>query len=113
MQHVSEKKAIELIEKKISEFSKLLSDATYDNRFDENYDLGFEDIDLCFKMRLETGKKIIYMPTSEIIHYEGLTRGTSDKKLYKSEDYFMSKYRSDIVIDADEFLNIDYKVVQK
>ncbi len=37
----------------------------------------YEDTDLCFAIRHQLGLKVIYQPQSEVIHYEGMTGGTS------------------------------------
>ena len=37
----------------------------------------YEDTDLCFAIRHQLGLKVIYQPKSEVIHYEGVTSGTS------------------------------------
>ncbi len=50
------------------------------NMFDENFINGFEDIDLCFKIR-ELGYKIIYNPNIFLIHLEEKTR-----KKFKTEN---------------------------
>jgi GT2 family glycosyltransferase len=36
----------------------------------------YEDADLCFALR-ERGNKVMYEPNSEVVHYEGVTSGTS------------------------------------
>ena len=37
----------------------------------------YEDTDLCFAIRHQLGLKVIYQPQSEVIHYEGVSSGTS------------------------------------
>ncbi|WP_144053255.1 tetratricopeptide repeat protein [Xenococcus sp. PCC 7305] len=37
----------------------------------------YEDTDLCFAIRHQLGLKVIYQPKSEVIHYEGISSGTS------------------------------------
>ena len=37
----------------------------------------YEDTDLCFAIRHQLGLKVMYQPKSEVIHYEGITSGTS------------------------------------
>ncbi len=53
--------------------------------FDEDYFLDGEDIDLCFKIK-DKGYKIIYLPTSEITHFKGATKGKNQnfKTSFKS-----------------------------
>lgn len=47
------------------------------NCFDENYINGYEDIDLCFKVK-QKGYRIIYCPKSTLYHYESITPGRYD-----------------------------------
>ncbi|MEY2857965.1 MAG: hypothetical protein RLZZ74_2277, partial [Cyanobacteriota bacterium] len=37
----------------------------------------YEDTDLCFAIRHQLGMKVMYQPKSEVIHYEGISSGTS------------------------------------
>ena len=37
----------------------------------------YEDTDLCFAIRHQFGMEVMYQPKSEIIHYEGISSGTS------------------------------------
>jgi len=47
--------------------------------FDENkFKVGYNDPDLCWKI-IQTGKRIVYCPNTQILHYEGKTRETSKK----------------------------------
>lgn len=41
--------------------------------FDENYRNWFEDVDLCYKIRINCGKKILYCADSRLIHLESAT----------------------------------------
>ncbi len=46
--------------------------------FDTNFAPAYyEDTDLCFAIRHQLGLKVMYQPKSEVIHYEGITSGTS------------------------------------
>lgn len=46
-------------------------------RFDEHYlPMYYEDTDLCFRVR-DKGHRVVVQPTSEIVHFEGATGGTS------------------------------------
>lgn len=46
--------------------------------FDTHYSPAYyEDTDLCFKVR-ELGLKVIYQPQSTVIHFEGISSGTSE-----------------------------------
>jgi len=44
----------------------------------------YEDVDLAFNVR-KKGYKVIYQPTSEIIHYESISMGSSSKTNIKNE----------------------------
>ncbi|RMH63376.1 MAG: glycosyltransferase [Calditrichaeota bacterium] len=39
------------------------------NGFDEGYQNGYEDVDLCFRIR-EAGYKVVYQPHAELVHHE-------------------------------------------
>lgn len=43
------------------------------NGFDERFSLDFNDVDLCFKMRM-LGYRIVYTPFAELIHHERASR---------------------------------------
>lgn len=45
--------------------------------FDEKYQNGVEDIDLCLKVKM-LGKRVVYEPKSVLFHYEGVTEGRFD-----------------------------------
>jgi len=47
------------------------------NGFDLEYRNGFEDVDLCMRVK-SMGKKIIYQPSCEIIHFESRSEGRLD-----------------------------------
>lgn len=46
--------------------------------FDEEFQMGGEDTDLCFKLR-ERDKFLVYCPKSMVLHHEGLSRGLRDE----------------------------------
>jgi len=52
----------------------------FDTSFHPAY---WEDVDLCFSIR-KLGYKILYQPLAKLIHYEGMTQGTSTDKGLKS-----------------------------
>lgn len=70
----------------IGAFDKLYSPAYY------------EDVDLAFKVR-DYGKKVVYQPNAEVIHFEGVTSGKDLSKGVKryqvlNQDKFKDKWRS-------------------
>lgn len=77
--------------------------------FDECYSLGFEDVDLAFRLRkMFPQLGILYTPHSEIVHHEGITRGTKDENLFESEKRFLQRFEKQIVVDSDEYLRPEY-----
>ena len=53
----------------------------------------YEDTDLCFALRHQLGLEVMYQPKSEVVHYEGISSGTSTITGVK-------KYQ---VVNADKF----------
>ena len=62
----------------------------------------YEDTDLCFAIRHCLGKTVMYQPQSEVIHYEGISSGTSTTSGTK-------KYQ---VINAAKFKQKWHKVLE-
>lgn len=65
--------------------------------FDENYLNGYEDVDLCFKVR-EQNQKVIYCPDVNIIHHESKTDGRFDNVSANSKllnDKWKGKIKTD------------------
>ncbi|MDJ0903534.1 MAG: tetratricopeptide repeat protein [Xenococcus sp. MO_188.B8] len=67
----------------------------------------YEDTDLCFAIRHKLGLKIVYQPKSEIIHYEGVSSGTSihsGVKQYQAVNAgkFQQKWRQ--VLETSQYL---------
>ena len=66
--------------------------------FDERYiPAYYEDSDLCFEIR-KRGKKVMYQPTSTIVHYEGISNGkdvSSGVKAYQvaNAEKFYAKWK--------------------
>ncbi|NOY77249.1 MAG: glycosyltransferase [Calditrichaeota bacterium] len=67
--------------------------------FDESYLNGLEDIDLCLKVK-KLGKKIIYQPKSQLIHFTSKTEGRQDY-MEKNKEIFLKKWIS--FIKRDDF----------
>ena len=43
--------------------------------FDESFVNGYEDIDLCLRLKRSTGKEIVYLPDAVFLHYESVSEG--------------------------------------
>ena len=71
--------------------------------FDEGYRNGFEDVDLCLKMR-ERGRLVIYQPLSVLYHLEHQTPG---RKNPEAENHngrlLMDRWASKIIPDEDVY----------
>jgi Fe-coproporphyrin III synthase len=66
--------------------------------FDENYFLGAEDFDYCYRAH-KSGWKIIYYPDAKVSHYHGFSSGGHNaisrlKKEQEGIDYFLKKFNS-------------------
>jgi GT2 family glycosyltransferase/Flp pilus assembly protein TadD len=69
--------------------------------FDEIYQNGFEDVDLCLKVR-KRGKKIVYQPESVLYHLEHQTPGRKDPEAERHNGrVLMDRWASTIVVDED------------
>jgi GT2 family glycosyltransferase/ubiquinone/menaquinone biosynthesis C-methylase UbiE len=95
------------------------------NGFSEEYEMYFEDSDLCFKVKAY-GKKIFYEPTSLVYHYEGKSNTDEPerhKQNYKASKLFyknwadtialMSKDRLGRKLFVKEYGNYDLSKIQK
>jgi len=69
--------------------------------FDEAYINGFEDVDLCLKIK-EKGKKVIYQPQSILYHLEQQTPGRKnpDAEAHNAR-VLLNKWASKIIVDED------------
>jgi GT2 family glycosyltransferase/glycosyltransferase involved in cell wall biosynthesis len=70
--------------------------------FDEGYRNGFEDVDLCLRVR-EAGGRVIYQPRSELIHLEEQTPG---RKAHDGPNlrYFLERWRGKLAPDETRVL---------
>ena len=69
--------------------------------FDEGFRNGFEDVDLCLKVR-ERGRKVVYQPKSVLYHLEHQTPGRKDPEAERHNGkLLMSRWASKIVVDED------------
>jgi GT2 family glycosyltransferase/glycosyltransferase involved in cell wall biosynthesis len=72
--------------------------------FDEGYWNGYEDVDLCFKLR-ERGWKLIYQPESVVIHFESQSGNERFAKVSKNisrlHEKWLGKVKPDLIIEKD------------
>lgn len=70
-------------------------------QFDEIYQNGFEDVDLCLKVG-KRGKKVIYQPESVLYHLEHQTPGRKNHEAERHNGIvLMERWASSIVVDED------------
>jgi GT2 family glycosyltransferase len=67
--------------------------------FDESFINGFEDLDLCFRVR-GIGLKVVYTPECSVIHHESKTPGRHDHHSHNAS-LFSSRWVPSIVQDLD------------
>jgi len=75
------------------------------NGFDESYQNGYEDVDLCLKVG-ELGFGILYCPESVVYHYAGVSAGrhSHDKN---NRELFLKRWGQKIRIDHADFMAED------
>jgi len=79
------------------------------NGFSTEYENGWEDIDLCFRVRFEGSSKVVYCPSSVIIHHANQSRKSSEFDQKKNVETFLSHWSEEVVIDADLMHEPEYK----
>ena len=67
------------------------------NGFDERFSLDFNDIDLCFRMRV-LGLRVVYTPEAELVHHEKASRGDHLPKA-EEQAVFLRRWRA--LLDDD------------
>jgi len=77
----------------------------FDSRFEPAY---WEDSDLCFSIR-KLGYHVLYQPLAKLIHYEGMTQGTSTAQGLKSfqvinQKIFYEKWKTELEEHLDDSL---------
>ncbi len=79
--------------------------------FDEQFVNGFEDVDLCFRIR-ESGWRIVYQPESVVLHYEGMSK---DRHKHETTNGILlwQKWGSKIVPDDREYFAEDGYEIQR
>ncbi len=76
--------------------------------FDESFQVAYNDIDLCLRIRA-LGNKIVYTPFAELIHYESATRGlelTAEKarRVNQESERFQRRWKKELAA-GDPFYN--------
>lgn len=74
--------------------------------FDDKYVFGYEDCDLCFKVRA-MGKRVVYTPEVEIIHF-GQGSGSRAHLDKMNSEYFFKKWNKSIQIDIERYYKADF-----
>jgi GT2 family glycosyltransferase len=77
--------------------------------FSEEYKLGFEDNDFCFKIAHNLNKKVVYYPFSDITHLWNQTPRTDSDKGFGESNYrlFCEKWKSKMALDCELWNDID------
>ena len=72
--------------------------------FDQGYWNGYEDVDLCFKLR-QTGRKLLYQPASVVVHHESKSGSERFSKaaqnIQRLHLKWLDKIQPDLIIHAD------------
>lgn len=78
------------------------------NGFDEMFEVAFNDVDLCLRVR-ETGKLVVYDPYTCAYHHESKTRGSDEtpenKGRFEREKVLLRKRWKKYIIDGDPYYN--------
>lgn len=72
--------------------------------FDEEYVNGWEDMDLCFRVR-QMGLKIVYNGKAKLFHLESQSEGRLNK-VAQNTNRFYSKWQQKIISDLNKFYDI-------
>ncbi len=78
--------------------------------FDESYQNGFEDVDLCFRLR-QQGYKVVYTPRAVVYHLESKTMGRHDRDTENSR-VFRMKWQDKIVGDDQKYYEEDHITIE-
>jgi GT2 family glycosyltransferase/predicted Zn-dependent protease len=72
--------------------------------FDEGYWNGYEDVDLCFKLR-EKGWKLVYQPESVVIHFESQSGperfAQVPKNIERLHQKWLGRVKPDLIVEKD------------
>ncbi|NFN37302.1 glycosyltransferase [Clostridium botulinum] len=80
------------------------------NGFDETFEVAFNDVDLCMRIR-KAGYLIVWTPYAEAYHYESISRGTEDtperKARFNGEvRRFQERWKKELK-DGDHYYNVN------
>lgn len=83
------------------------------NGLDENFQVAFNDVDFCMKVR-DKGYLVVYTPFAKLYHYESKTRGDEDtpekRKRFAGEiKLFKSKWAKQLH-DGDPYFNKNFRL---
>ena len=78
------------------------------NGFDEMFEVAFNDVDLCLRVR-ENGKLVVYDPYTCAYHHESKTRGSDEtpenKGRFEREKLLLRKRWKKYIVDGDPYYN--------
>ncbi|HEV3282083.1 MAG TPA: glycosyltransferase family 2 protein [Acidimicrobiales bacterium] len=69
--------------------------------FDENFAVGFNDVDFCIRLR-RAGYRVLYTPHAELTHFESVSRGLSG--YYRDYQEFLARW-NDLLGEEDPSYN--------
>ena len=72
--------------------------------FDEQLVVGFNDVDLCLRIRA-AGLKVLYDGDTVLFHYESATRSQTKQVMHPEDTQRMLMLHSDILTNGDPFYN--------
>jgi hypothetical protein len=72
--------------------------------FDEKLVVGFNDVDLCLRVR-EMGLKVLYDGATVLFHYESATRSQTKQVMHPEDTELMLERHAGILRDGDPFYN--------
>ena len=72
--------------------------------FDEELVVGFNDVDICLRLR-EMGLKVLYDGTTVLYHYESATRSQTKQVMHPEDTTRMLQRHAAILRDGDPFYN--------
>ncbi|WP_343066721.1 glycosyltransferase [Dissulfurirhabdus thermomarina] len=72
--------------------------------FDEGYWNGYEDVDLCFKLR-QTGRRLVYQPESVVVHHESQSGperfSRAAENIARLHEKWLGRVEPDLVVSGD------------